>query len=133
MDVFSTHERSRIMSRIRSKGNKSTELRLIDIMRQSNITGWRRGSLLPGKPDFVFHIQRIALFVDGDFWHGNPTRFQMPRTNKSYWRSKIERNKKRDKTISLQLRRMGWCVIRLWESQLRNEAMVVRRLIRAIA
>ncbi|HEY2170538.1 MAG TPA: DNA mismatch endonuclease Vsr [Candidatus Angelobacter sp.] len=128
MDMFSANVRSQIMSRIRSRRNESTELRLIHIMRRNGITGWRRNSCLLGKPDFVFPLKRIAVFVDGDFWHGNPRRFRMPATNRKYWRAKIARNKQRDRRVARRLRRDGWCVIRIWESQLRDEDAVVRKL-----
>jgi DNA mismatch endonuclease, patch repair protein len=128
MDVFSIQQRSRIMSKIRSSRNESTEVRLIGIMRRNRITGWRRNICLPGKPDFVFSQRRVAVFVDGDFWHGNPRVFRMPMTNRAYWRAKITGNKKRDRHVSKSLRRNGWFVIRLWESQLRDETNVVRRL-----
>jgi DNA mismatch endonuclease Vsr len=71
-DTFTKQKRSEMMSRIRSAGNKGTELRLVQIFRTNSITGWRRGSKLPGKPDFVFPKQRLAVFVDGCFWHGCP-------------------------------------------------------------
>ena len=132
MDVFSVDQRSRNMSRIRSTGNKSTELRLIGVMRKNHITGWRRGSCLPGKPDFVFPARRIAIFVDGDFWHGNPDRFSQPTTNTDYWTAKIAGNKARDKKVSRQLSRKGWRVLRLWESELRHENAVAQRLRRAL-
>lgn len=132
MDVFSLDQRSLNMSRIRSSGNKSTELRLIEIMRKNRITGWRRGSRLPGKPDFVFPAQRTAVFVDGDFWHGNPGRFRQPTTHADYWSVKIAGNKARDRKISRQLSRKGWRVIRLWESKLRHENAVIQRLRRTL-
>lgn len=128
MDVFSAEQRSRIMSRIRSQRNRSTELRLIRIMRRNRIIGWRRGSPLLGKPDFVFKRERVVVFVDGDFWHGNPQRFCIPKSNRRYWRTKILGNKLRDRQISRALRAQGWAVLRLWESQLRDEAVVIKKL-----
>lgn len=128
MDVFSREHRARIMSRIRSDRNRSTELRLIGIMRRNRIIGWRRGSPLLGKPDFVFKRERVIVFVDGDFWHGNPQRSRMPKSNTQYWHTKILRNKLRDRQVSRTLRAQGWAVLRLWESQLRNEAIVINKL-----
>ena len=116
------------MSRIRSGGNESTELRLIEIMRTNGIKGWRRGSRLPGRPDFVFPFQRVAIFVDGDFWHGNPTRFRQPTTNTEYWSAKIAGNKTRDKKVTRELTKRGWRVIRVWESKLKNERAVLKKL-----
>ena len=75
---------------------------------------------LPGKPDIVFRRKRIAVFVDSDFWHGHPKRFQMPATNRRYWRAKIDRNKARDKAVNSELRRQGWRVIRFWEYDIKH-------------
>src|ERR1035438_1155378 len=93
-------ERSRIMSLVRSSGNRSTEMRLLGILKQHRITGWRRRSRLVGKPDFVFPAARVAVFVDGSFWHGHPTRCRIPKTNRDYWVPKIERNKARDRQVT---------------------------------
>ena len=71
-DRLTTAERSALMARCRGSGNRATELRLIALMRAGHITGWRRGSRLPGRPDFVFAARRLAVFVDGCFWHGCP-------------------------------------------------------------
>ncbi len=127
-DMFPRAERSRIMGRIRSRGNLLTELRLIRIMRAHGITGWRRGSSLPGKPDFVFPKGRLAVFVDGDFWHGNPNNFRLPKTNLDYWRQKILGNRRRDRAVSRALRKLGWRVLRFWQSSLADERAVARRL-----
>ena len=70
-DVFSVAARSEIMRKIKSKGNKSTELRLISLFKEFGITGWRRNYPVKGRPDFVFLNRRIAIFVDGCFWHGH--------------------------------------------------------------
>ncbi|MGO8898431.1 MAG: very short patch repair endonuclease [Isosphaeraceae bacterium] len=127
-DSFTPERRSEIMSRIRSRGNRTTELRLIEIMRKNGIKGWRRGSNLPGKPDFIFTRARVAVFVDGDFWHGNPSRFRLPKSNEQYWSKKIHTNQARDREIDLELTRRGWRVIRIWESSLKEEAEVVSTL-----
>ena len=71
-DVFTKKKRSAVMAAIRSHGNKDTELKLISIFRGHGIKGWRRHQPLPGKPDFVFRRERLAVFVDGCFWHGHP-------------------------------------------------------------
>lgn len=123
------------MSRIRGAGNKGTELRLIEVFRAHGITGWRRGSTLPGKPDFVFPLRRVAAFVDGCFWHGCPRHATQPKTNAAFWRDKIATNKARDRRVNRALRGRGWSVIRIWEHELRrrDEAKLVRRLLRALA
>jgi len=117
-DVFSKRKRSEIMSRIRARGNRDTELRLIRIFRTYGITGWRRGSKLPGKPDFVFLKLKLAVFVDGCFWHGCPKHGTKPKTNATFWRMKISRNMVRDRRINQVLRAMGWTVMRIWEHEL---------------
>lgn len=130
-DVFSREKRSAIMARIRSRGNRTTEERFVRILRKHRVAGWRRGSKLPGQPDIVFPKSRVAVFVDGDFWHGNPRRFRLPKTNRAYWREKIASNRRRDRSVSRRLRAMGWTVLRLWESDLVHEEKVVRRVKRA--
>ena|SRR5271157_4595263 len=111
--------RSHIMSRIRGRGNFSTELRLIALMRMHGILGWRRGVALPGKPDFVFRKHRAVVFVDGCFWHGCKCK-RLPTANRAFWRSKIESNRVRDRRATAGLRKAGWKVVRIWEHQLKN-------------
>lgn len=120
-----------MMSRIRSAGNKGTELRLVQIFRTNSITGWRRGSKLPGKPDFVFPKQRLAVFVDGCFWHGCPKHATWPKTRAAFWKAKIEGNRSRDRRVNRALRQRGWVVVRVWEHALRrkDEARTVRGLV----
>jgi DNA mismatch endonuclease, patch repair protein len=117
-DVFTIEKRSAVMSRIRSQGNKDTELRLISLMRAAGITGWRRNGTLPGRPDFVFRVERVVIFVDGCFWHGCPRCYRCPRSNRKYWRAKVDRNRRRDRQITRLLRRGNWQVVRIWEHQL---------------
>lgn len=129
-DMFTAERRSAIMAAIRSTGNKTTEMRFIQILRRHRLSGWRRGSFLVGRPDFVFRRQRLAVFIDGDFWHGNPKKYRLPKSNMSYWQAKISRNQKRDRRVNRQLRGLGWSVVRFWESTLKEEARVVQRLSR---
>lgn len=128
IDAFTPEERSRIMSRIRSRGNAATELRFVEILRTYRIRGWRRGTTLPGRPDFVFQKERVAVFVDGDFWHGNPRKFRLPKSNLSYWGKKIFSNRARDSRVNKTLRKSGWVVVRFWQTSLRDENLVVERL-----
>jgi len=116
------------MARIKSSGNKSTEARLVQIMRRFGIKEWRRGSRLIGKPDFVFPRSKVAVFVDGDFWHGNPAYYRIPKTNAVYWERKIQRNIERDREVTVELIRLGWRVIRIWESNLKDEYAVAARI-----
>lgn len=127
-DMFTPEERSRIMARIRSRGNSATELRFVRLLRIFKITGWRRGSKLPGRPDFVFYRHRVAVFVDGDFWHGNPKCFRVPKSNVEYWSSKISGNRRRDRAINRALAALGWRVVRFWQSSLQDGAKVMTKL-----
>lgn len=106
------------MSRIRGKGNKDTELALIKLFRKDGIAGWRRHQKVFGKPDFAFREKRLAVFVDGCFWHGCPRCYRRPQFNRKFWDAKIVRNRKRDREVSRELRRIGWRVIRIWEHEL---------------
>lgn len=117
-DVFDKAKRSEVMSRIRGKGNRKTEIAMLELMKSNGITGWRRNQALLGKPDFVFRKERVAVFVDGCFWHGCPKHCQMPATNRDFWRNKLEANQKRDRHVTRFLKRNGWTVIRIWECQL---------------
>ena len=107
------------MSRIRGHGNKTTELRLIAIFRNAKIRGWRRNKDLVGRPDFVFPDARLAVFVDGCYWHGCPKHFRLPASNTSYWKEKIALNKSRDRRVTRILKSEGWKVVRIWEHSLR--------------
>ncbi len=117
-DPLSKRRRSEVMARIRSRGNRSTELELAKLLRRERITGWRRKSALFGRPDFVFPAIKLAVFVDGEFWHGHPRRGRLPKTHRAYWRAKINRNRSRDRRVNRALRQLGWRVLRIWEHQL---------------
>jgi len=127
-DVLSKAKRSQVMAAIRSEGNRATEGRLVAILREHGVTGWRRGQCLPGRPDFVFRRQKVAVFVDGCFWHACRWHCRMPKSNQTYWEPKISRNRRRDKEINQLLRERGWRVCRLWEHALRTPALVMSRL-----
>ena len=131
-DCFLPEKRSQIMAGIRSGGNLTTEIRFAKILRTYRVAGWRTGSKLPGKPDFVFSRQKLAIFIDGDFWHGNPKNFRLPKSNVEYWKAKIARNQIRDGEVNRALRSLGWGVLRLWESDLRDEEIIIARLQRRL-
>ena len=129
-DVFTKAKRSEVMSRIRSRGNARTELRLVAVFRELGITGWRRHQQVKGKgrskkgqgilvrPDFVFPKRKVAVFVDGCFWHGCPRCYVRPKQNRKFWDAKRGGNMARDKKQSRALRAAGWTVLRLWEHEL---------------
>lgn len=127
-DPFTQIERSNIMRSVKSSGNKSTELKVITIFRRLKISGWRRNYKLSGKPDIVFPKKKIALFVDGCFWHGHSCRNTKPRHNKKYWTMKIRRNKARDKKVTKLLQTRGWTVVRFWECQISADRIQKLRL-----
>ena len=127
-DVVSKKKRSQIMAAIKSKGNKATEIKLAGIFRQNKIVGWRRNHHLFGNPDFAFPKLRLAVFVDGCFWHGCPKHFRKPKDNRKYWHEKILRNQKRDRLVTKTLRSSGWRVLRIWEHELKNETRLVSRV-----
>lgn len=129
-DIFDSKKRSDIMSKVRSKNNKSTELKLIQIFQENNIKGWRRNYPVKGHPDFVFLDKKIAIFVDGCFWHGHDCRNTRPSDNAEYWNKKRERNMKHDKEVTALFEQRGWNVIRIWECELKkkNRAVLNNRL-----
>lgn len=147
--VFTKSKRSEVMSRIRSRGNRDTELALARLLRANRVTGWRRQVEIRSpkseirsfrvRPDFVFQRERVALFVDGCFWHGCPRHATWPASRAAWWRRKILANKRRDARVTRALRRAGWRVLRIWEHTLRwaskdakHEAPLVRRIQRAL-
>ena len=119
-DKFTPERRSEIMRAVKSKGNLSTELKLIAFFKARNIKGWRRNYKVKGKPDFVFLDAKLAVFVDGCFWHGHTCK-HLPKENVEFWRAKIERNKRRDAEVTTMFLERGWKVLRLWECELRKK------------
>ncbi len=108
-------------------------MRLVCLLKASRLTGWRRHQPVFGKPDFVFPEAKLAVFVDGCFWHGCPKCYRRPKSNVPYWRSKIKRNRKRDLQVRRELRKQGWAVLRFWECQLKDAAKVSLRIRKALA
>ena len=143
------------MARIRSRGNQDTELALAALLRTNRISGWRRHFLIRSaergtrnsgahgvtrptfrvRPDFVFRQVRLALFVDGCFWHGCPKHATQPKNNRAFWQRKLAGNKQRDARVNRALRRSGWRVLRIWEHELarKSAAKLVKRIQRTIA
>ncbi|MGD0649717.1 MAG: very short patch repair endonuclease [Verrucomicrobiia bacterium] len=121
-DFLTKLQRSALMSRVRSKGNLSTELRFAALLRAGRISGWRRHYPLFGRPDFVFLTQRVAVFTDGCFWHRCPHCYSSPKSNRAFWKSKVKANVARSKFVNAGLRRNGWRVLRFWEHELTHNA-----------
>ncbi|WP_367899216.1 very short patch repair endonuclease [Leptospira sp. WS58.C1] len=119
-DIFDNETRSRVMSKIRGKGNKTTELGLIVLLKKNRLKGWRRNSKLPGRPDIIFPKQKVAIFADGCFWHGHNCRNVIPKSNIIFWTRKLSQNKARDLRQSRKLRMRGWSVFRIWECKIKK-------------
>ncbi|MEO8500939.1 MAG: very short patch repair endonuclease [Vicinamibacteria bacterium] len=132
-DPFLPHERSAIMRRVKGSGNASTEVRLILTLREHGITGWRRGSTLPGRPDLVFQRTKTAVFVHGCFWHGHgcPRGENRPASNRSYWDAKLGQNRLRDGQARRDLASLGWTSVIVWECRLKRRPEVIARRIAA--
>lgn len=131
MDHVTKEVRSRIMACIHSRGNTTTELPLGKLLWAAGIRGYRKHWHITGRPDFAWPGKKIAVFVDGCFWHGCRCK-TLPRTNTEFWRDKIETNKRRDRRVSRTLRREGWTVIRIKECALRKPTALTR-IARALA
>ena len=132
-DVFTKEKRSAVMSRIRGRGNKETELALVRMFRVEGVTGWRRHASIFGRPDFMFRQQRVAVFVDGCFWHGCPKHSNLPANNRTFWKKKLTGNQTRDRLVTRTLRKDGWRVVRVWEHELRKPVHVLARIRKVLA
>lgn len=147
MDFWSPEKRSQVMAGVRSRGNRSTELAMVAALKRLEITGWRRhhgirisARPLSGtrsgvssivKPDFVFSLARLVVFVDGCFWHSCPKHRTAPKTNAKFWRDKLAANRRRDQRVSRCLRRAGWTVVRVWEHDIKKAPdACARRILR---
>ena len=104
----------------------------MEVFRAHGFVGWRRNSRLFGRPDFVFPERRIAVFVDGCFWHGCPYHGAVPLTNRDFWIAKLARNRKRDRLVDRTLKAKGWIPLRIWQHELRRPVYVARRLDRVL-
>ena len=151
-EVFDRAKRSDVMSRIRGRANASTELAMLSAMRTAKVKGWRRHVLMrplvhredlsfvsAGKrgrislrPDFVFHAERLVVYVDGCFWHGCPIHATKPAQNAAFWETKLSKNVTRDSVQTRALEATGWTVLRVWEHELAAPKQVVRKLVVAL-
>jgi len=99
-------------------------------MKLHSITGWRRNYPAYGKPDFVFPPKRVAVFIDGCFWHRCPKHCRMPASRVQYWEKKIDGNAKRDRHVTKELKKKGWTVIRFWEHDLKGGKALSQKITR---
>lgn len=126
--------RSAIMRAVPSSGARSTEMALRRRLKDEGIKGWRAQPPVHGRPDFAFMKERVAVFVDGCFWHGCSRCLRLPLRNRDYWKAKIARNRARDLRTRSALRRRGWSVITIREHELKERADApVRRLVRVLS
>lgn len=130
-DVFSSAKRSEVMSKIRGKGNKDTEIALIKIFKQFKISGWRRDQEIFGKPDFAFKKLKMVIFVDGCFWHSCPKHATHPVNNKEFWEKKLTATQNRDHLVTKVLKKQGWNVVRIWEHELSDPVKIVNKIEKA--
>lgn len=131
-DNLTKAKRTRVMTAIRGRGNRTTELAMAKVLRRAGLRGWRRHVALPGTPDFCWPRLSVALFVDGCFWHGCPRHYQPPSTRRTFWRDKVISNQARDRRVSAELRALGWRVLRVWECRV-EQASTVHRISATLA
>lgn len=120
-DKISKKARSKIMAAIKSK-DTAVELALRKDLFSLGSRFKIHYKRLCGRPDIVFPEKKIAIFVDGCFWHGCPKHYRAPKTRKFYWLPKIKRNKERDKEANKKLKKEGYSVIRIWEHEIRDRS-----------
>jgi DNA mismatch endonuclease (patch repair protein) len=133
-DVFDAATRSRLMSSVRTARTEPEEL-LARALRVRGLRYRRNDSGVPGTPDIAFRGVRLAIFVDGDFWHGRSwfEEGRAPGTNREFWVRKFEINRARDRLVDRTLRRSGWRVLRIWASAVKRDPdSAARRVVRRI-
>lgn len=118
MDTVSAKKRSQIMAQVKSR-NTSPEIAFRKILYKNGIR-YRLHYKIDGNPDIVIVSKKIAIFIDGCFWHKCPRCYRPPHTNLHYWEPKIERNVLRDRANNKTLKLKGWHVIRFWEHQIKK-------------
>jgi DNA mismatch endonuclease (patch repair protein) len=128
-DTYPPEVRSRVMARVKGR-DTGPELTLRRALYALGLRGWRcHRKNLPGKPDLSFGRARLAVFVDGGFWHGHPSKYWPGRTS-AYWDQKIARNQARDKRVDEELRAMGWAVVRLWDFEVEKDPLAAAEQVR---
>lgn len=138
-DCFSAEKRSQVMAQIKSKGTQP-EVRLGALLHlwlpHEQIL--ESPSTVTGRPDYVVERLKLAVFLDGCFFHGCPKHYRQPEQNKDYWIKKLKRNITHDKVVTKTLKAEGWRVLRIWEHELRSAKLpgrerIRRRVRRAVA
>ena len=118
-DVLTEEQRRYDMSRIKGR-DTGPELKLRKTLFRMGVRGYRLNCSLPGKPDLVFIRKRLAVFIDGCFWHKCPNHFVRPETRTEFWMNKIDGNVRRDAVVNAILKERGWHVLRLWGHEIRD-------------
>lgn len=142
-DFLSTIKRSALMATIKSRGNKSTEVYLANLFKNAGIKGWRRHwkikqrkkigiRVIRVRPDFVFRREKVAIFIDGCFWHGCKLHYIAPTSNSDFWKNKVGGNRSRDCRVDKWLRSKGWRVLRFWEHSLRRPSRLLTAVCEAL-
>lgn len=127
-----SRKRSRTMAAIRGKNNRTTERCLRMALTRSGISGWEmHAGKLPGTPDFYFINSKLAVFVDGCYWHGCPKCGHIPKTRSEFWEAKINRTKQRDRKTRSELRKIGINTLAIWEHELKG-SLGVNRVVKKI-
>ena len=120
-DIVDKQTRSRMMSRIRGRDTKP-EMTLRAALRERGLVGYRcHYAKAPGRPDICFVGRRLAVFVDGAFWHGHPDYYE-PGKSGQFWDDKIARNQERDRVVNGELEADGWTVLRFWDFEIKRDA-----------
>lgn len=133
VDRFTPEVRSRVMSRVRGK-HTGPELKIRRLLHAEGYRYRLHPRTVPGRPDLAFMAQRVALFIDGCFWHGCPHHYTRPSSNVAFWDRKLESNLLRRTGVLRELRQRDWRAVQVWECQLhRRPASVMRRIRRALA
>jgi len=131
-DRLTPSERSINMSRIRGK-NTGPEMIVRSALHAEGFRYRLHARTVAGRPDVVFPKERVAVFVDGCFWHGCPSHAVSPWNNRVFWSAKLGRNVERDRETTRELRRDGWCVLRVWEHEVEKSVdSVLRRIVKAV-
>ncbi len=131
VDSLTPEQRKRCMTNVRGK-NTGPEILLRKALWNAGLR-YRLNYKLPGKPDLVFVSPRVAVFVDGCFWHGCPAHGTTPLTNRVFWKNKLKRNTERDREVNEKLESLGWTVLRFWTHELKTDLeTVIRRVISAV-
>jgi DNA mismatch endonuclease (patch repair protein) len=132
-DNLTKAQRSKLMSRIRDR-DTIPELEVRHQLSAAGIRGYRLRPRLPGKPDIVFTHSKVAIFIDGCFWHGCPKCYTRPATRRRFWDNKLKQNTLRDRSVDHTLTEMGWKVMHFWEHEvMRNPGKVVGDVISLLA